>query len=347
MRLQAGIAALGFSFLLVLGTPVRAQDDDEYRRVITEALAEFDGHNFAEALALFRRAHALRPSARTLRGLGQVSFELRHYVDAVNYFREALASTVNPLTDAQRTESTNLMTRAEAFVGRYRITTTPEGAAITVDGNEATNEIVLDIGAHVVAASLSGYVTSTRTVNVIGGEDTTLAFVLEPATRDTVIEERVVVANDPGEPVRIAGWSIGGVGLVGLILGASFHGAGYSAYEAFRQSVEVTRACNNDGTNIPPSTGCEALFSNWHTFETLRDVFYVTGTIFTGVGIVVLIVGYVIPPETPHALTIEHGDDDARDVARGVDLVLRDDASDISIGCGPFSDLGVACSGSF
>jgi hypothetical protein len=35
------------------------------------------------------------PSARTMRGLGTCSFELRNYVDAIQWFEQALSSNTN------------------------------------------------------------------------------------------------------------------------------------------------------------------------------------------------------------------------------------------------------------
>ena len=49
----------------------------EYEAMITDGLAEFQAQRYAEARALFERAHALSPNARTLRGIGMVAFEMR------------------------------------------------------------------------------------------------------------------------------------------------------------------------------------------------------------------------------------------------------------------------------
>ena len=51
-----------------------AQEDAEaqYKQLIQQALGEFRRQNWPEARVLFRRAHALSPNARTLRGMGVV-----------------------------------------------------------------------------------------------------------------------------------------------------------------------------------------------------------------------------------------------------------------------------------
>jgi tetratricopeptide (TPR) repeat protein len=68
--------------------------------------------NWEEALALFRQAHALRPSARTLRGMGVASFEARHYADAIRYLTAAATETARPLTPEQLLAVEQLIPRA-------------------------------------------------------------------------------------------------------------------------------------------------------------------------------------------------------------------------------------------
>src|SRR3954470_14714051 len=64
-----------------------------YDDLIKRAVVEFDNSHWAEARALFGRAHELAPNARTFRGLGITAFELRRYVDAT---RELEASLNDP-----------------------------------------------------------------------------------------------------------------------------------------------------------------------------------------------------------------------------------------------------------
>lgn len=63
-----------------------------YRELIAEAVAEYEARHFEEARALFRRAHAMFPNARTMRGQGMAEFELRNYRGAIQCFESALSS---------------------------------------------------------------------------------------------------------------------------------------------------------------------------------------------------------------------------------------------------------------
>src|SRR6185436_3881290 len=74
----------------------------QYRDVVARAVAEFDGGRWAEARSLFLQAHALWPSARTLRTLGMTSFELRNYARALEELETSLRDERRPLPDDQR-----------------------------------------------------------------------------------------------------------------------------------------------------------------------------------------------------------------------------------------------------
>src|SRR6185295_14720316 len=71
--------------------------DQAARALLARAIAEYDAGRFLEARALFRRAQQESPSARTLRGIGMASFELRDYVAASRALGMSLKETRHPL----------------------------------------------------------------------------------------------------------------------------------------------------------------------------------------------------------------------------------------------------------
>src|SRR5437868_2687260 len=72
-------------------------ESPQYRALLEEAVGEYDARRYEEARALFRRAHDLSPNARTLRGIGMASFELREYVEALRSLEGSLADKRRPL----------------------------------------------------------------------------------------------------------------------------------------------------------------------------------------------------------------------------------------------------------
>jgi tetratricopeptide (TPR) repeat protein len=159
-----------------------SSSSDTYRRVIEAALQEFNEGRFTEARALFLRAHALQPSARTLRGLGLIAFELRHYVEALQLLSEAQTDRRNPLTALQRHELNELSRQASVYVGRYHLEIAPHGASVTVDGltPPSASDLVLDVGEHTLVVFATGHRPESRTLDVKGGEQQTLRLQLAP-----------------------------------------------------------------------------------------------------------------------------------------------------------------------
>ena len=149
-----------------------------YGELIGRAVREFDAGNFEEARALFSRAHATYPNARTHRGLGFVEFELRNYGESIKQLEAALSSQVKPLTEELRRDTRDVLERAKGFVGRVLIVATPEPNRILVDGVPAgpaeKDALVLRVGDHVIELSLSGYAAERRRVSLKGGEEHTL-----------------------------------------------------------------------------------------------------------------------------------------------------------------------------
>lgn len=183
-------AALGFSSL---PGQARAQaqvapETEHYRDLIARALEEYNAARYEEARALFLQAHALRPSARTFRGLGMTEFELRHYAQALRLIALAQADQRHPLTDEQRREVSAVAERANAFVGHYHVALQPTGAALTIDGTpvDNPNELTLDIGAHTLQATAEGHVPESLNLDVQGAEDVTLNIQLTAMTPEAL-----------------------------------------------------------------------------------------------------------------------------------------------------------------
>ncbi len=179
LALLVSLSPLSFTTL------VRADDAEaRYQTTIEQAVREFSLSNWAEARALFRRAHALSPSARTLRGMGMAAFELKLYVDALRELSAALLDAARPLTEEQRKQVQGLIDQSRAFVGRYQVVLEPVQSRPLVDGQDALfepgNVLLLALGDHVVSASADGYQEMRVPLRVDGGENLVLRIALQP-----------------------------------------------------------------------------------------------------------------------------------------------------------------------
>lgn len=200
------------------GTPPGS--DRNYDKTIESALNEYRLGNWDEAAALFVKAHALRPSARTLRGMGLSEFENRKYVLALVHCSAALSDVRNPLNAEQRSELDSVIKRASEFVARVTLTVEPEFATVTVDGTtpyrDTADQILLDPGPHeLVVSDTRG--SERRRLEVTSGQRLALTVAVRPdpgtvplaATTSTKEPDRVPVARI----LTYAGLGVLGVGL--------------------------------------------------------------------------------------------------------------------------------------
>jgi len=178
--------------------PSEASEDPAYRRAIKEGLAEYAALHYEEARSLFRHAHEISPNARTFRGIGMTSFELRDYVAAVRNLSAALKDPRKPLSPEQSKNAQELLDRSRMLVDVYSLTVSPRHARVLIDGRapelDADRTLLLGVGLHNLEVSAPGMIMRSLPINVRGGERKELSVTLE----------RVSVASArPTEPAGI------------------------------------------------------------------------------------------------------------------------------------------------
>jgi tetratricopeptide (TPR) repeat protein len=158
-----------------------------YEAAIKLAVSEFDAGNFAEARVRFLEAHKLYPNARTLRALGMVEYELRHYAKAIVHLQTALASEVRPLDENTRTAALELLKRTRGYVGRVHVDVLPSIATVSVDGIPralpSDGVLLLDVGDHQIEFKAPDYRSALRSVHCEGAAEQTLQLSLEAEAR--------------------------------------------------------------------------------------------------------------------------------------------------------------------
>ena len=158
-------------------------DDPAYRKAIKEGLAEFAALHFEEARSLFRRAHDINPNARTFRGIGMTSFELRDYVAAVRNLSAALQESRKPLSSEQRKNAQDLLERSRMLVDVYSLTVSPRDAFVLIDGRapelDADGTLLLGVGLHNLEVSAPDMLMRSLPIHVRGGERKELSVTLE------------------------------------------------------------------------------------------------------------------------------------------------------------------------
>jgi hypothetical protein len=158
-------------------------DPEGYTQAVDAGVSEFGEKNFLEARAHFTRAHRLLPSARTLRALGMVEFELKNYAISVRYLSEALLSDERVLEGERRLETQKLLERASVYTARIHLDVEPH-TKVLVDGSQvdlsSNSELVLDVGKHVLEFRADGHIPQKDPWEVHGGERETMRIRLVP-----------------------------------------------------------------------------------------------------------------------------------------------------------------------
>ena len=181
--------ALPTLLIATVTAPAQAADDEgtPVSVLIGDAVAEYDAGHFQEARALFRQAHERQPTARTLRGIGMCSFELRDYVEATRSLGASLRETRRPLTNEQKRHAELLLARAHTFVGRFTMKIKPASASLFVDGHPAELEpdgvMLLSFGRHQLSLRCASCAPTEKEqeITVSGGEHREIELALAPA----------------------------------------------------------------------------------------------------------------------------------------------------------------------
>ena len=243
------------------GVASEGAEDPAYRRAIKEGLAEFAALHFEEARSLFRRAHEITPNARTFRGIGMTSFELRDYVSAVRNLSAALKDSRKPLSAEQRKNAQDLLERSRMLVDVYSLTVLPRNARVLIDGRapelDAEGTLLLGVGLHNLEVSSPGMIMRSIPINARGGERKELSVTLERAfvanaqpTDGVGIQQgsqakptRKVASNRTATLWLLAG---GGAGL--LAIGAGVYWAMQeSQLQSCRHPANPSDLCDTEG----------------------------------------------------------------------------------------------------
>jgi tetratricopeptide (TPR) repeat protein len=203
---------------------VGVDPDASYEQAIDAALERYAAHDWAAAGAAFERAHALRPGARTLRGVALSAYYAGDYVAAVEAFEQALAENRHALTPEQRAEVRDLLARSYHHVAQVRVQVVPASAAIRIEERSVASDerVLLAPERYALEVTSPGHEPHARTIELSAGQQLNLYIELAPVRRATVSSAPVpsnardhdarlsAAAAPPSEPsAAIAPWIAG------------------------------------------------------------------------------------------------------------------------------------------
>lgn len=161
----------------------QANSEEEYMRIIDEAVHEYDLERWSTAIELFQKANAIKPNARTLRGMGLAAYEDQRFVDAIRWLSESLEHPVQPLNALMRDEIKPVLEHLKGLVGYYKLDRAPATLDIEIDGRSANvqqGKLQLDPGEHRLVATAKGFEPQERELSVKAGDNGILGITLDP-----------------------------------------------------------------------------------------------------------------------------------------------------------------------
>lgn len=275
--------------------------------LFSEGRRLLDEGKYDEACAKFAESQRLDPGTGTLLNLANCYEQAGRFATAWATWKEAASSA----RDAGQTDREQLArgkaAELEGKLARLTIDVPEEarvpGLVIRRDGEELTSAIwgtplPVDAGTRKIEASAEGYLPYSTEVSVTDGTAQNVAIPKlevdpnfekepEPAPGPAPVEDR---GANPGKTQRIIGYVVGGVGIVGIGLGA------YFGIDAINKNNDARDGgqCNEAGTSCTPAA--------YDQIESARA----SGTassVAIGVGAAALVGGFVLVITAPKAST--------------------------------------------
>lgn len=265
--------------------------------------------NAAEACPKFEESNRLDPSAGTLLNLGKCFEKLGRTASAwAAYKRAAVVGRAKGQT--RHVEAADqFAAELEPKLSRLVVTVARdvEGLRLFRGENEISPAargvpVAVDPGRYEIRAEAPGQESWKRTIEIVAGGQTLTVEIpaLAGARKEPPPPPVVPASKGPRVELLVGGAVVGGVGLVGLAVGAGFGAATLSDASDARESEELC-----------PEGRCTA--RGWQVIQdaedkaTISTALLVVGGIAAATGATLLMLGFVLEPEAerqPAALSI-------------------------------------------
>jgi hypothetical protein len=209
---RTAAAALAVSTAMAVLPLARAQPGAAASSVADEAGARFrrgvelfKEADFRAALIEFRRAYQLAPNYRVLYNIGQAHLELQDYAGALRAFERYLNEGGAQVPAARRAAVEAEIQKLQSRVARIEIITSVAGAEIRVDDDVVgtsplAQPVMVSAGRRKISAEKIGAPAATRTVDVAGGDRTTVALRIEAGAQAADVAPAPVSPRPSGAP---------------------------------------------------------------------------------------------------------------------------------------------------
>ena len=303
MRVRALALTLGFFLgLASLGVhqhasaqDARANTDVDTGRSHFKAGVDYyrDG-DLTTALIEFKRAYAAAPNYRVLYNLGQVSNEMRDYVEAQRYFQRYLTEGAGEVDAARKQEVENYLVKIAGRIATIVLSSNLEGADLFIDdllvGKSPMGEPVrVSAGTRRLSASISGHSRVTQVVEAAGGDTLVVKLEFTPQSKnDDVAQQAAPGATAPAPGVHPAMW-------LGIASGVLAVGTGVMAFLANSDSSNYQDALERKTS----ASELQSFHDGAKTKALVTDILLGATVVTTAVTVFVALQGH--PDHAPNA----------------------------------------------
>lgn len=243
---------------LALARPAFADDID---RSFEQGTLALRAGKYQDAKTAFDAVWKQRKTHDVAANLGLAEMQLGKHRDAAEHFAFALGSF--PVTgDATLKKGIEAaFAQAKSHVMTLRVTVSVDGAEVLVDGtpigrSPLAGDVFVEVGARTIEARLARYVTATKTVDAKKGGSDAVSLVLSPEPTPTATVTTTATAPPPPRS-KVPAIVLGGVGVAGVVVGATLLGVGY-ATNADVSAKMPRNAAGDAQCQKPPVTGADA-----------------------------------------------------------------------------------------
>lgn len=141
--------------------------------------------SYDAALAEFNKAYEIAPNYRVLYNIAQVQRERHDYVAALKLFQQYLDQGGAEVTADRKDQVTKEITALKARVAELQVKADVEGGELWVDGTligvlPLGEPLLVSAGVRQVELRKPGFITSSKSLTIAGGEDVKVDFVMRP-----------------------------------------------------------------------------------------------------------------------------------------------------------------------
>jgi PEGA domain len=245
-------------------------DGERANELFRNAKLEFASGNLHEAHRLYSSAWELRKSPDIAANLAQTELELGRMSAAAQHFSYALRNLLPSSTEQQRAALEQGLATARAQVCALRLTITPSGAEVFIDGAPVgtapiNDPIFVEPGERAILAKRDGFVTAEARPLAQKGAEQTVELVLAegaaaaPAPPAEPVSEDAPMPSRADPPSLVPAYIATGVALAGLGVGVAFVIVANGSADDVAKTRRDLGAENSCGSGTPFVEQCETL----------------------------------------------------------------------------------------